>query len=231
MINKIDLFILVFLFHNQHNYLTHFLSYLNSSHLVSFCFILILFHSIISFHLLDVEVNYGKTKADRERAYDEFGITFVDGINGTGDVKHTMLNPSGRKAIVHGYYTNTASWLNMSLPGEFRWVSKKYRYGEREYSQAHKDVVASSRFQTIMNAGTPTEYYTRVKMFCDQHRVSFDLLTPGGQRSEPRKIGLRNMYLLALSIRLGKTGMFCFSYVCFFFVSNFFWSLTFFCLL
>ena len=41
MINKIVLFIL---FHNQNNYLTHFLSYLNSSYLVSFRFIL--FHFI-----------------------------------------------------------------------------------------------------------------------------------------------------------------------------------------
>ena len=219
MINKIDLFILVFLFHNQHNYLTHFLSYLNSSHLVSFCFILILFHSIISFHLLDVEVNYGKTKADRERAHQEFGITFLETLNqsGKGDVKHTMLNPSGRKAKVKGYNTTQASWANMNLSGEFRWFSSPYIYGERLFSQPHKDVVASTKFQTIMNAGAPKKYYTRVKMFCDQHRVSFDLLTPGGKTSEPRKIGLRNMYLLALSIRLGKTGMFCFSYVCFFF--------------
>ena len=216
MINKIDLFILVFLFHNQHNYLTHFLSYLNSSHLVSFCFILILFHSIISFHLLDVEVNYGGNKADRERAYREFGITFTQVI-GRDEAKDTMLNPSGRKAKVKGYNITQASWANMNLSGEFRWFSSPYIYGERKFTTPHKAVVASTKFQTIMKAGAPTEYYTRVKMFCDQHRVSFDLLTPGGQRSEPRKIGLRNMYLLALSIRLGKTGMFCFSYVCFFF--------------
>ena len=65
-----------------------------------------------------------------------------------------------------------------------------------------------------MNAGAPTEYYTRIKMFCDQHRVSFDLLTPGGRKSEPRKEGLRNTYLLALSIRLGISGMFSYVFYC-----------------
>ena len=109
---------------------------------------MILFHSIISFHLLDVEVNYGNTKADRERAYREFGITF--GEYYSFGAKDTMLNPSGRKAKVSGYNTTHASWLNMSLPGEFRWFSKQYRYGERLFSQPHKDVVASTKFQTIM---------------------------------------------------------------------------------
>ena len=175
---------------------------------------MILFHLIISLYLLDVEVNYGNNKADRERAYDEFGITF--GFY-QFKAKDTMLNPSGRKAKVKGYNTTQASWANMNLSGEFRWFSSPYIYGERKFTTPHKAVVASTKFQTIMKAGAPTEYYTRVKMFCDQHRVSFDLLTPGGRTSEPRKIGLRNMYLLALSIRLGKTGMFCFSYVCFFF--------------
>ena len=181
---------------------------------------MILFHSIISFHLLDVEVNYGGSKADRERAYREFGITFTQ-VKGRDEAKDTMLNPSGRKAKVNGYFA-FSSWANMSLLGEFRWFSNPYKYKERVFTQPHKAVVASTPFQTIMKTGGPTAFYTRVELFCKQHSVSFSLLTPGGRKSEPRKEGLRNTYLLALSIRLGISGMFSYVFFLFFFFVLFF---------
>ena len=174
---------------------------------------MILFHLIISLYLLDVEVNYGNNKANRERAYDEFGITFEQ-LHGKGEAKDTMLNPSGRTAKVNGYFATKASWANMSLLGEFRWFSNPYKYKERVFTQPHKAVVASTPFQTIMKTGGPTAFYTRVKLFCNQHDVSFSLLTPGGRKSEPRKEGLRNTYLLALSIRLGISGMFSYVFYC-----------------
>ena len=135
------------------------------------------------------------------------------------DVIDTMFNPNGRRGKVSGLCVSQGSWLDMRLQDEFRWFGLEYRYRERIFSLQHKAVVASSQFQKIMNTGGPTAFYTRVELFCKQHSVSFSLLTPGGSKSAARKVGLRNMYLSALSIRQGISGMFsCVFFLFFFFV-------------
>ena len=134
-----------------------------------------------------------------------------------------MFNPNGRKGRVSGMCVSRGSWANMTLPDEFRWYGLEYKYGERVFSLQHKDVVASRQFQKIMKTGGPTAFYTRVELFCKQHSVSFSLLTPGGRKSAARKVGMRNMYLSALSVRQGISGMFsCVFFFCSFFLFFFF---------